>query len=84
MDRDVILNILQWIGAFVFSAGLVCLIGYAIMSSVKSGTRYKTMGFANPTEIWFMSHPLEGMLVAIVGTMAVIILISLFFARKRF
>ncbi|NBV77706.1 hypothetical protein EBR66_06100 [bacterium] len=72
-------------GGITIVGGLAYLI-YALSTgkSIGSPKLQKKQGFANPTEIWFMSHPLEGMLVAIVGAMAVIILISLFFARKRF
>ena len=70
-------------GGITILGGLAYLI-YALSTGKSFGSPKKKQGFANPTEIWFMSHPLEGMLVAIVGAMAVIILISLFFARKRF
>jgi ABC-type antimicrobial peptide transport system permease subunit len=76
------------IGAILFGLFFVGVLIYIILYALSGGFPYqylqKKQGFANSTEIWFMSHPLEGMLVAIVGAMAVIFLIALFFARKHF
>ena len=50
MDIDMIWRILLCICIIGFACGILYLIAYAIMSSVKSGVRYKKIGFANPSD----------------------------------